>query len=47
MSWKAQPPSPNSTPATTSVMIAASGCLRETWTSSHAPSSEIAPRAGT
>ena len=47
MSWKAQPPSPNSAATTASVVIAANGCLRGTRTSSQAPSSEMAPRAGT
>jgi hypothetical protein len=47
MSWKAQPPSPDSAATTASVVTAATGCLRGTRTSSQAPSSEMAPRAGT
>jgi hypothetical protein len=47
MSWKAQPPSPNSVATTANVVIAARGCLRGTRANSQAPSSEIAPRAGT
>ena len=47
MSWKAQPPSPDSAATTASVVIAVSGRLRGTRTSSQAPSSEMAPRTGT
>ena len=47
MSWKAQLPSPNSAATTASVATAATSCLRGTRTSSQAPNSEIAPRAGT
>ena len=47
MSWKAQPPRPNSAATTESAVTATTGCLRGTRTSSQAPSSEVAPSAGT